>query len=201
LTTESAVNSIRQAKLAARGRQRRSAPTAGVGESALDEIDRRLVHLLQRDGRQSNVQIARLLRLGESTVRRRVERLIRDGIIQVVAVAEPLKVGYPIYALIAVKTQPGSVRAVASRLRSLRQVMWLGIVAGQYDVLLAAGFEAPAQLLDFMDSALGRIRGISSTETFYILDVVKRAFEWRLPEVGAPDGAARRSARERNGAG
>lgn len=147
--------------------------------------------LLQRDGRQSNAQIARLLQLGESTVRRRVDRLIGEGIIQIVAVAEPLKVGYPIYALIAVKAQPGKVSVVARQLQALRQVMWLGVLAGQYDVMLAAGFETPAELLGFVTTSLGRVRGISSTETFYILDVVKRAFEWRLPEAAPPARRAR----------
>ena len=152
-----------------------------AGNSRLDPADRLIVAALQRDGRQSNAKIARRLGLAESTVRRRIDRLIREGLIQVVAVAEPLKVGYTIYAQVGLQIQPGKTPSVAKRLKEFPEVTWLAIVAGQYDLFLSGVFEGPSELLRFTTVSLGNIPGIERTETFYILDMVKRAFDWRLP--------------------
>lgn len=166
-----------------------NAPGAAADDALLDPVDRLIVAALQRDGRQSNAEIARLLHVGESTARRRIDRLIRDGVIQVVAVAEPLRVGYTIYALIGLQVQTGRAPAVAKKLREFPEVTWLAIVAGQYDLMLAAVFEGPSELLRFVTVSLGQIQGITRTETFYILHMVKRAFDWRLP---GPEASGRR---------
>jgi Lrp/AsnC family transcriptional regulator for asnA, asnC and gidA len=171
-------------------RSRNAAPEAVVpltmngaisGPLALDALDRRIVQALQRDGRQSNAEISRALGAGESSVRRRIERLTEAGVIQIVAVAEPLKVGYTIYALVCLTVEHGKAGGVAARLRELREVTWLAVVAGRYDVIFAAVFEGPGDLLRFVDKSLGGVAGIVRSETFYILDMVKRAFDWRLP--------------------
>lgn len=162
----------------------------------LDATDRRIVQVLQRDGRQSNAEISRVLGIGESSVRRRIDHLIENDIIQVVAVAEPLRVGYSIYALIGLTTTSGKALSVSERLRGFREVTWLAVVAGRYDVMFAAVFEGPNELLQFLTVGLGQLPGIVRSETFYILDMVKRAFDWRLP--GMPgDGTAPRAKRSR----
>ena len=164
----------------------------------LDATDRRIIQALQRDGRQSNAEMSRALGLGESSVRRRIESLIENGVIQVVAVAEPLKVGYAIYALIGLTTGSGKTLAVAQRLRKFHEVTWLAVVAGRYDVMFAAVFEGSNELMRFLTVSLGEVPGIERSETFYILDMVKRAFDWRLP--GMPgDGALPAGARARRG--
>lgn len=147
----------------------------------LDATGRRIIQVLQRDGRQSNAEISRVLGIGESSVRRRIDYLIENDVIQVVAVAEPLRVGYSIYALIGLTTSSGKTLAVSRKLREFREVTWLAVVAGRYDVMFAAVFEGSNELLRFLTVALGELPGIERSETFYILDMVKRAFDWRLP--------------------
>jgi Lrp/AsnC family transcriptional regulator for asnA, asnC and gidA len=164
----------------------------------VDATDRRIIQVLQRDGRQSNAEISRVLGIGESSVRRRIDYLIENDVIQVVAVAEPLRVGYSIYALIGLTTSSGKTLAVSQRLREFREVTWLAVVAGRYDVMFAAVFEGPNELLRFLTVSLGELPGIERSETFYILDMVKRAFDWRLP--GMPgDGRLPVSRRVRRG--
>jgi Lrp/AsnC family transcriptional regulator for asnA, asnC and gidA len=165
------------------------------GSLEIDATDRRIIQALQRDGRQSNAEMSRVLDVGESSVRRRIERLTEAGIIQVVAVAEPLKVGYTIYALIGLNIEHGKARVVARRLREFREVTWLAVVAGRYDVMFAAVFEGTNELLHFVSDSLAAVPGILRSETFYILDMVKRAFDWRLPGMSGDHEPPRRRAR------
>jgi Lrp/AsnC family transcriptional regulator for asnA, asnC and gidA len=173
-------------------------PPIRGADPELDATDRRIIQVLQRNGRQSNAEISRVLGIGESSVRRRIDYLIENDVIQVVAVAEPLRVGYSIYALIGLTTSSGKTLAVSQKLREFREVTWLAVVAGRYDVMFAAVFEGPNELLRFLTVALGELPGIERSETFYILDMVKRAFDWRLP--GMPgDGRLPGSPRVRRG--
>src|SRR5687767_1923274 len=100
----------------------------------LDVIDRCLIALLQTDGRLSHAEIGRRLGVPEPTVRRRMKRLLDDGAMQVVAVPDPHKIGYGIHAIVGVKLQPGRTSDVVAELMALRQVRYVGVTAGAYDV-------------------------------------------------------------------
>jgi Lrp/AsnC family transcriptional regulator for asnA, asnC and gidA len=143
----------------------------------LDVIDRCLIALLQADGRLSHAEIARRLVIPEPTVRRRMKRLLDDGVMQIVAVPNPYKIGYGIHAIVGTKVQPGRVRDVVASLVSLRQVRYIGVTAGAYDVVIEALFKDNDDLRVFLTDTLGQIDGLQGTETSYVLEVAKRSYK------------------------
>ena len=83
---------------------------------SMDELDRRIIHILQEDGRASNARIARDVGVSEGTVRRRLKRLIQEGVIRVAAFPDPEALGYTTEALIGIQVDPDKVDAVAGHL-------------------------------------------------------------------------------------
>jgi Lrp/AsnC family transcriptional regulator, regulator for asnA, asnC and gidA len=143
----------------------------------LDVVDRCLIALLQTDGRLSHAEIARRLGVPEPTVRRRMKRLLDDGAMQIVAVPDPHKIGYGIHAIVGAKVQPGRATDVVGALMVLRQVRYVGVTAGTYDVVIEALFKDNDDLRVFLTETLGRIDGLQTTETSYVLQVAKRSYK------------------------
>jgi Lrp/AsnC family transcriptional regulator, regulator for asnA, asnC and gidA len=143
----------------------------------LDIVDQCLVALLQADGRLSHAELARRLGVPEATVRRRVQRLVHEGVIQIVAVPDPHKIGYSIHAIVGLRIQPGKVSQVLGVLKPLRQVRYVGVTAGTYDVVIEALFQNNDELREFLTETLGRVDGLQRTETSYVLDIAKRAYK------------------------
>jgi Lrp/AsnC family transcriptional regulator for asnA, asnC and gidA len=143
----------------------------------LDIIDRCLVALLQADGRLTHAEVARRLAIPEPTVRRRMKRLLDDGVMQIVAVPDPHKIGYGIHAIIGVRVQPGKVHDIIDALQAMRRVRYIGITAGTYDIVLEALFRNNDELREFLTVTLGKIEGVQRTETSYVLDIVKRQYK------------------------
>ena len=143
----------------------------------LDVIDRCLIALLQTDGRLSHAELARRLGVPEPTVRRRMRRLLDDGAMQVVAVPDPIKIGYAIHAIVGVKLQPGRTADVVAALMELRQVRYVGVTAGAYDIVVEALFKDNDDLRVFLTETLGRIDGLQGTETSYVLQIAKRSYK------------------------
>lgn len=153
----------------------------------LDEVDLRLIALLQADGRQSNVNIAQELALGEATVRRRLERLIADKVLRLTAVVDPTKVGLATAAMITVQGDPGRVDEIARQLAALPETQSVCITAGRWDIIVEAAFSTDQQLLSFLQDRVANIPGVRRTETSHVLRQLKRAGDWALsPEVVNP---------------
>jgi len=162
----------------------------------LDDLNRRIVLLLQRDGRLSNSEIARRLGVTETTVRRRIERMVNDGVIRVAAVANPFKIGLQTVALISIDVDLPRLEDVARALVAMKEVRYVGYATGAHDIVIEAIFPDNAALLKFVSERLGRIPGIRRTETSIQLDVLKRSYEWEIP-VLRPEGPDGRRARRR----
>ncbi|MDQ3547990.1 MAG: Lrp/AsnC family transcriptional regulator [Chloroflexota bacterium] len=143
----------------------------------IDVVDRCLIALLQADGRLSHAEIARRLGIPEPTVRRRMKRLLDDGAMQIVAVPDPHKIGYGIHAIIGAKVQPGRGGDVVAALMAMRQVRYVGVTAGAYDVVTEALFKDNDDLRVFLTETLGQIDGLQTTETSYVLQVAKRSYK------------------------
>ncbi len=172
-----------------------SAPTA-----AIDEVDRQILLHLQRDGRLTNSEIGRRLGLAEGTIRRRIERMLAEGIAHIAAVANPFKIGLPIVVLIGIDVDPPRMEEAARRLVEMRQVRYVGYSTGTYDIIVEALFPSNQALLHFLTRELAKIRGIRKTETSLQLDVLKRSYEWEIPAVGTEareDGGSRPRPRRR----
>lgn len=142
----------------------------------IDLVDRCLIALLQVDGRLSHAEIARKLDIPEPTVRRRLKRLIDEEVMQVVAVPDPLKIGYVLHAIVGAKVEPGRINDVTSRLITLRNVRYVGVTAGTYDIVIEALFRDNEDFRKFLTETLGSIEGLRETETSYVLDIAKRSY-------------------------
>jgi DNA-binding Lrp family transcriptional regulator/predicted transcriptional regulator len=167
----------------------------------LDNLDRQVIALLQRDGRTSNVEIARELGVAEGTVRKRLERLIESGIIRVTAVANPgvLSNATPVFVGVEVDLQ--RLEQVATALAGMPEVLRVAIVAGEYDIIIEAVLPAMDRLLPFLRDRVGAIPGVKHTATFQVLELAKWSSDWSIPEeVGAPKSAPRPARSEPSGA-
>lgn len=162
------------------GLLRNSSPSA----PAIDELDRQILLHLQRDGRLPNSEIGRRLGLAEATVRRRIERMLAEGIIHVAAVANPFKIGLPIVVIIGIDVDPPRIEEAARLLVEMPQVRYVGYSTGTYDIIVEALFPSNQALLHFLTHQLATIPGIRKTETSIQLDVLKRSYEWQIPPVG-----------------
>jgi len=142
----------------------------------MDELDRKIINLLERNGRASNARIARDVGVSEGTVRRRLKRLIGEKIINVIALPDPRKLGYNSEALIGVQVDPDKVDEVATKLAKLEHTRWVTITTGTYDVFAWATLSNAEALGRFLRDEIGGIEGVRRTETFVNLQVMKREF-------------------------
>jgi Lrp/AsnC family transcriptional regulator for asnA, asnC and gidA len=153
---------------------------------ALDDTDLRIIRLLQSDGRMSNVDVARALGISEATVRKRVDRLLTEKVIRVVAVPDLPAVGYPVVTLITLRVDLAQVESVSRALADLPEVRWVSYATGEYDLALEAAFSSDEELVSFLTEQLAAIAGILSASTAHVLRTTKTAADWRLPSAPPP---------------
>ena len=149
--------------------------------ATLDATDRELIAILQKDGRTSNREIARILRISEATVRSRVGRLIEGDLINIVAVPTPKAVGLTMSAIIGVSVEMKRLDDVVSTIVGYHEVRYAGLATGQFDVIIEAFFEDQEHMLDFVTKKLGSLEGVTDAETSVILKVAKFSYEWEIP--------------------
>ena len=153
---------------------RRSWPAAPV---ALDDVSKAIIEQLQIDGRRSYAAIAAAGGLSEAAVRARVQKLIDGGVVQIVAVTDPLQVGFLRQAMVGVKVS-GDMREVAAALGELPEVAYVVTTAGSFDVLCEIVCEDDAHLLDVISRDIRTLPGVVATETFVYLQLNKQHYNW-----------------------
>lgn len=144
---------------------------------ALDDVDKRLIEALQHDGRRPYTQLAQEVGLSEAAVRQRVRRLVEVGVTQIVAVTDPLSLGFRRMAMVGVRVD-GDVRAVADRLAGLPEIDYLVIAAGSFDVLAELVCEDDEDLLRLLNDEIRAVPGVASTDTFTYLKICKETYTW-----------------------
>jgi Lrp/AsnC family transcriptional regulator, regulator for asnA, asnC and gidA len=149
-------------------------------DQILDEIDRRVIKILQADGRRPNTEIARELHVSETTIRKRVSQLISRGLINILAVPTPRAVGMNLSAIIGISVTLPKLREISEELKRQKEVRYVGVSTGRYDIIVEAFFFDQQHFLDFISSKLSRMDGITGLETSMILDVVKFSYEWEI---------------------
>src|SRR5205823_10663748 len=149
-------------------------------DSVLDDIDQQVIKILQVDGRRPNTEIAREMGLSETTVRKRIAQLVSRGLINIVAVPTPRAVGMNLSAIIGISAALPQLRDLSEELKRQRDVRYVGVSTGRYDIIVEAFFFNQRHFLDFISNRLGRMAGITSLETSVILDVVKFSYEWEI---------------------
>jgi Lrp/AsnC family transcriptional regulator, regulator for asnA, asnC and gidA len=160
---------------------RQAGITAAPDTSPLDELDRKIVRLLNRNGRASNTEIARDLDVSEATVRKRMARLIDEELIMVTAVPTPAGIGSTTAVLIGVSVRLDRLEAISERLVKHPAVRYVAHSTGRYDLMLEAFFPDVERLASFISNDLGSDPGVTQVETSLILKVAKFVYEWELP--------------------
>lgn len=143
----------------------------------LDETAKRIIELLQGDGRLSYSAIAKDVGLSEAAVRHRVQKLIDNGVMQVVAVTDPLQMGFARQAMVGVKVS-GSVREVAAELATIDQLDYIVITTGRFDILAELVAESDDELLDIISAQISALDRVVTTETFVYLRLEKQTYAW-----------------------
>lgn len=143
----------------------------------LDEVNKAIVEQLQTDGRRSYAAIAAAVGLSEAAVRQRVQRLLDAGVMQIVAVTDPLQVGFSRQAMIGVRAD-GDLREIADKLAALPEADYVVVTAGSFDILLEVVCEDDQHLLTLLNDAIRSVPGVRETETFVYLRLAKQSYTW-----------------------
>jgi Lrp/AsnC family transcriptional regulator for asnA, asnC and gidA len=144
----------------------------------LSDLDKRVIEHLQEDGRRPFTQIAAELGVSEAAVRARTNRLIERGILQIVGVTDPLKLGFQQWAMIGVRVEASRLIEVAEEIAAFPETDYVVVTAGSYDILVEAVAEDNDALLRFLSERLRKIPGVRETETFVYLRLMKQNYHW-----------------------
>jgi Lrp/AsnC family transcriptional regulator for asnA, asnC and gidA len=143
----------------------------------LDASAKRIIELLQVDGRLSYAALAKEVGLSEAAVRQRVQRLLDQGVMQIVAVTDPLQVGFRRQAMIGIRTT-GDLVAVGEAVAAIPEVAYVVTTAGSFDLLCEVVCEDDDHLLEVLTTRLRAMESIVSTETFVYLKLNKQHYDW-----------------------
>ncbi|MEI7860586.1 MAG: Lrp/AsnC family transcriptional regulator [Acidimicrobiales bacterium] len=150
-------------------------PTSAVG--LLDDINKAIVEQLQQDGRRTYGSIAEVVGLSEAAVRQRVQKMRDAGIMQIVAVTDPLQIGFHSQAMVGIRAD-GDAREVADRLAAVEDIDYVVLVTGTYDILVELVCEDEDQMMELLNGVIRKIPGVRSTETFMYLKLKKQTYTW-----------------------
>lgn len=142
-----------------------------------DDTDKALITALQHNGRESYASLAKIVGLSEAAVRQRVQRLLDDGVVQIVGVTDPMVMGFQRWAMIGVVVE-GDVRTVSDALVKLEEIDYVVLCAGSFDLLIEVVCEDDDRLLALLNDHVRTIPGVRSTETFVYLKLAKQTYAW-----------------------
>lgn len=155
-------------------------PTArplGTKPVQLDDVSKAIIEQLQSDGRRSYAEIGKAVGLSEAAVRQRVQKLNDSGVMQVVAVTDPMQLGFYRQAMIGIRVS-GDTTVVAEKLSSLSAVDYVVLTAGSFDILVEVVCENDDDLIDLLNKQIRSIDGVQTTETFVYLKLLKQFYNW-----------------------
>lgn len=155
---------------------------SGIGASRsssreLDEMSKAIIEQLQQDGRRSYAGIGKSVGLSEAAVRQRVQRLVDTGVMQIVAVTDPLQLGFARQAMIGIRCT-GDTSEVAEKLAKIDAVDYVVLTAGTFDAIIEVVCENDAELLELLNKEIRAVPGVTSTETLVYLKLVKQQYNW-----------------------
>ncbi|HEY3438995.1 MAG TPA: Lrp/AsnC family transcriptional regulator [Actinotalea sp.] len=153
------------------------APTLKNSTTTLDATSKAIIEQLQEDGRRPYATIGKAVGLSEAAVRQRVQRLVESGVVQIVAVTDPLQVGFTRQAMIGLKAE-GDLQKLADALAALPEVDYVVITAGAFDVLCEVVCEDDEHLLEVLNSHIRTLPGVRASETFVYLKLRKQLYNW-----------------------
>ena len=149
-----------------------------IDENKIDRIDCKIIELLQEDGRISNTMIAKKLGISEGTVRVRLKRLIKEEYIQIVAVSNPLKLGFAVVGILRVNVDIKKIEHVTEELRKLKQIWFVVHATGSSDIYTEFITKSLDELNDLIFKKIYKIDGVIEVRTALILNFIKRRYDW-----------------------
>jgi len=151
---------------------------ANTKKKTISGTDCQIIRLLQSDGRISNTTIAEKLGISEATVRTRLKRLIEDKVIQIVAVSNPLKLGFEIVGLINIQVDIKKADDVIKELKKLKELWYIVVTTGSSDISVEFNLKSLDELHVLLFEKINKIDGIIRTDTALIMQFIKRQYEW-----------------------
>jgi Lrp/AsnC family transcriptional regulator for asnA, asnC and gidA len=142
-----------------------------------DDVSKAIIEQLQQDGRRAYATIGKAVGLSEAAVRQRVQKLVESGVMQIVAVTDPMQVGLHRQAMVAISAT-GNLDVITERLAALPEVVYLVVIAGSFDVLAEIVVTDDDHLLDLINNKIRAIPGVLRTETFLYLKLSKQIYNW-----------------------
>ena len=143
----------------------------------LDAVSLAIIEQLQEDGRRPYAAIGKAVGLSEAAVRQRVQKLLDQGVMQIVAVTDPLTVGFRRQAMVGVNVE-GDVEKIADALTDMSEVEYVVMTAGSFDILAEIVCEDDDHLLDVINKRIRALPGVRSTESFVYLKLKKQTYMW-----------------------
>ncbi|MGK0715653.1 Lrp/AsnC family transcriptional regulator [Leucobacter sp. W1153] len=144
---------------------------------ALDATSKAIIEQLQLDGRRSYAEIGKAVGLSEAAVRQRVQKLTEAGVMQIVAVTDPMRLGFSRQAMLGIRVS-GDTRAVADMLSEMPEVDYVVLSAGSFDILAEVVCEDDDALIELLNHKIRALDGVSTTETFVYLQLKKQKYDW-----------------------
>ncbi len=144
----------------------------------IDEVDLQVIRILNEDGRTPFSQIAQRLGVSTGMIRQRYHRLVQDGVLQVVAVTNPLLMGFTTMAQIGAKVDVGRLQEIAEQIASFEEVIYLVLLTGSYDLHIEIVCRDMPHLMDFLTNKLYSVEGIKDSETFICMHIAKEVYTW-----------------------
>lgn len=151
--------------------------SVGAKPTQLDDVSKKIVEQLQVDGRRSYAEIGKAVGLSEAAVRQRVQKLTDAGVMQVVAVTDPMQLGFYRQAMIGIRAT-GDTRELADTLAAIPSVDYVVLTAGSFDILAEVVCENDEELINLLNSQIRNLDGVTSTETFVYLKLHKQFYNW-----------------------
>lgn len=143
-----------------------------------DEIDLQIIKILNQDGRAAFAQIAQTLGVSPGMIRQRYNRLVEEGLLQVVAITNPMLMGFTTMAQIGVKVHVNRMQEIADQIASFEEVIYLVLLTGSYDLFVEVVCRDKNHLLDFLTTKLHSVEGVKEAETFVYLRIAKEVYTW-----------------------
>ena len=144
---------------------------------ALDPTSKAIIEQLQRDGRRSYAEIGKAVGLSEAAVRQRVQKLTDTGVMQIVAVTDPMRLGFSRQAMLGIRVS-GDTRVVADRLSAMPGISYVVLSAGSFDILVEVVCEDDDGLIELLNEKIRAVDGVAATETFVYLQLTKQKYDW-----------------------
>ncbi len=141
-----------------------------------DQLDLAILEMLRADGRKPYTEIAQALDVSEGTVRNRVARLIEKGVMQIVGLIDPVRMGYDAPAMVGVRVQNMDVEEVARQIARFPEVSYLIMVSGGFDLMVEVICKDREHFTHFLNQKLRKVPGVAQTESFFILRTFKMAY-------------------------